>query len=161
MPGSLPEFESYWEDTLATELETGAAARELMSQVAASTPGRTLTRGARSPLSWLDDAWLAGTIPEDWAERLGLHFTTRHRQFFDAACAVSRAVLSVTPMPLRLSPAHHQGTLRVAVSRNVTPPMSSRLVDRIAARVALPFSLRPVAPLAGDSTTVHYDLFGG
>src|SRR5262245_856334 len=161
IPETVSDFDSYWHRMQAgDELEAGPVARELMRAVADSTPGRTLVGRSRTPLSWLDDAWLAGTLPPEWAERLGISATAAQRRTFDSLCAASRAALRVTPIQLRRSPAYHQGVLRIARARGTPPPFAARLVDRVNARVTLPFSLQPAAQLQTDARDVLTELFG-
>jgi uncharacterized protein (DUF2236 family) len=161
IPETVAGFERYWERMQAEGgVEAGPAARALMREVAQSTPGRTLLGRLDSPLSWLDDAWLAGTLPPEWAERLEIRSTRAQKRVFIAACAASRAALRVTPLPLRRSPAFHQGVVRIANARGERPPRAARLVDRVNARVPLPFSLRSVRVPESETRDVVSELFG-
>ena len=151
-----------WRQEMQTggELEPATAARELMRSVVDSTPGRTLLRRSGTPLSWLDDAWLAGTVPPDWAVPLEIQSTPAQQRSFEKFCLASRTALPIVPLQLRRSPAYHQALLRIARARGARPTRTAVLVDRLNARVTLPFSLRPVAKLQEEARDVHAELFG-
>jgi uncharacterized protein (DUF2236 family) len=71
MPSDLGSFDRYWESMAATELETGAAARELMAFLVSSSLSR-LTRWTQvASLTRFDDAWIRMSIPHEWAVGLG------------------------------------------------------------------------------------------
>ncbi len=161
LPGTVADFEGYWREMHDSgELEAAPAAVELMRQVAAETPGRALLRLPGTPLGWVDDAWLGGTMAPEWARRLGIECSVAQRRGFERFCRGCRAVVANTPVSARRSPAFHQATLRVAEARGERASVAARLVDRVSARYSLPFDLKKTAVLIGDMHQVHQDLFG-
>jgi uncharacterized protein (DUF2236 family) len=158
MPSDLGAFDRYWESMLATELEAGPAARELMAFLMSSSLSRLSKWTQVATLTQLDDAWIRMSIPHDWAVALGLRPTDRDRRSFARATRLLRFAHGAIPATATRIPAHHQGTLRVARSGGRSGPPMARAVDWVNRRRRLPMSLKPVEPLTGPAAEVARDL---
>jgi uncharacterized protein (DUF2236 family) len=160
MSRDLVAFDRYWESMLATELEAGPAARELMAFLMTSSLSRLSKWTRIAPLTRLDDAWIRMSIPHEWAVGLGLRPTDRDRRSFARATRALGLAGHAIPEGVARIPAHHQGTLRVARSTGRSGPAVARAVDWVNRRRRLPMSLKPVEPLTGPAGEVARDLVG-
>jgi uncharacterized protein (DUF2236 family) len=158
MPSDVGAFQGYWESMAATELETGAAARELMAFLVSSSLSHLSRWTKVAPLTRLDDAWIRMSIPHEWAVGLGLRPTERDRQLFARTTGTLRRARHATPVAAARIPAYHQGMLRVARSAGRSSPVIALAVDRVNRRWRLPMSLKPVEPLTGPAAEVARDL---
>jgi uncharacterized protein (DUF2236 family) len=160
MPSDLSRFDRYWESMLATELEAGPVARELMAFLMRSSLSR-LSRWTRvGPLTRLDDAWIKASIPGEWAVALGLRPTEWDRRAYARATRALRLTRRALPETAARIPAHHQGTLRVARAAGRRGLPLARLVEQVNRRRRLPMSLKPVEPLSGAAAEMAADLLG-
>jgi uncharacterized protein (DUF2236 family) len=147
-----------WESMLATGLEAGPAARELMAFLMSSSLSRLSKWTQVAPVTQLDDAWIRMSIPHDWAVALGLRPTGRDRRSFARATRLLRFAHHAIPAAATRIPAHHQATLRLARSSGRGGPPIARAMDWVNRRRRLPMSLKPVEPLTGAAAEVARDL---
>ncbi|XXX81392.1 oxygenase MpaB family protein [Sorangium sp. So ce134] len=106
-------------------------------------------------LGQLDEIFTAGLLPERIREAFGFAWSPRTERRHRAMRAAIRYLFAAMPDEVRLVPAWHQATARIALARGERPSPLSRLVNHIDRAVDLPLSLKPVVDPADPLFRVY------
>jgi uncharacterized protein (DUF2236 family) len=131
MPGTREDFEAYLEELLTgPTLEIGETARELCRLL------------FRSPFG-LDRALTTGLLPAPLRQRFSLRYEAADQRRHEWLMESMKKLFRGLPPALRYVPAYHQATARLSTARGERAPASTRLIERLGRRVALPLGLQP------------------